>query len=405
MKYTLFIDESGDFEKRERWVVGGVLCRSNAERSQLLIRKALQGLPSKFNLDSSSDLHLTDLRDDFGHEKALEIASTAFDAVASSDVDTHLVAVANESAKGLREPERVYRLMVLDLIALSATVLTDSITSFEVVIATRTKNGARMTTRSDISRDIIGPLRDSLEVDLVSRGLVDSIRVGDVQMKSYNKSWGLIPADFVSNIVFHQKHPESEAVIDDLVLKDQLRVFTSFADHEKRRALVAERDGNIALALERWALLETSNKESQRKRVEALERLCKRTLDSGTEGPRATLEAFIESIWRNREQRYEAFSRVVKALESIKEEKPFVAEPLIFRLRDMMHLLANRSGNVDKAKRLIELQQRNAGKLALSPRHFHLALKSRIHTITSRDLLLDLEGSYLMAEEHYRAFE
>lgn len=405
MKYTLFIDESGDFEKREQWVVGGVLCRSNAQRSQLHIRKALQHLPVEFNLDSSQDLHLTDLRRDFGHERALEVASAAFSSIASSEVDTHLVAAVNKSTKDLHEPERTYRLMVLDLIALSATFLTDTIKSFEVVIATRTKDGERMTTRSEIGEDVIGPLRDALEVDLVSRGLTDSIRMGDVQMKGYHESWGLIPADFISNVVFNREHSESNELVNSLESKKHLRVFTSFAKHEQRRALVAERDGNIALALKRWALLKTSDEEAQRKRSEALLRLCKQILRSGTEGPRATMEAFIESVWRGGERRYEAFSHVVKALRETAEEKPFVAQPLIFRLRDMMHLLANRSGDIEEARRLIELQQRYTGDLAMRPRYFHLALKSKIHTITSRELMLDLEGSYLMADEHYDAVE
>jgi tetratricopeptide (TPR) repeat protein len=405
MKYTLFIDESGDFEESEQWVVGGVLCRANAQRSRLQIRKALQHLPAKFDLDSSQDLHLTDLRREFGHEKALEVASEAFHSIASSEVDTHLLAAVNESQTDLREPERTYRLMVLDLIALSATALTDEIKSFEVVIATRTKDGERMTTLSEIGEDVIGPLRDALEVDLVSRGLTDSIRMGDVQMKGYNESWGLIPADFISNVVFNRKHPESKQLVNSLASKKRLRVFTSFAKHAQRRAFVAEREGNLALALKRWALLETSDDEAQGSRSEALQRLCTRLLQSGTEGPRATLEAFIETVWRNAERRHEAYSRVVKALQRVAEEKPYVVKPLVFRLRDMMHLLANRSGDIEEARRLIELQQRRTGDLATRPRYFHLALKSRIHTITSRELMLDLEGSYLMADEHHRAVE
>lgn len=405
MKYTLLIDESGDFKKSGQWVVGGILCRANAQRSRLHIRKALQHLPAKFDLNSSADLHLTDLREEFGHEKALGVASAAFDSIASSEIDTYLVAAVNKSTESLREPERTYRLMVHDLIALSATVLTDAIKSFEVVIATRTKNGERMTTRSDLGKDVIGPLRDALEVDLVSRGLTDSIRMGDVQMKSYSESWGLIPADFIANLVFNREHSESGELVKALKAEDRLRVFNSFAEHEQRRALVAERDGNVALALKRWALMEASDDESQRVRSEALYRLCKQLLHSGTEGPRATMEAFIESVWRNGQRRHETLYRVVEALQKVEEEKPFVAKPLIFRLRDLMHLLANRSGDISEARRIIKLQQRHVGDLALSPRHFHLALKSRIHTVTSRELMLDLEGSYLMAEEHYQAVE
>lgn len=405
MKYTLFIDESGDFEKREQWVVGGVLCRANAQRSRLQIRKALQHLPAKFDLRSSQDLHLTDLRKDLGHEKAVEVASSAFGSIASSELDTHLVAAVNKSVEGLREPERTYRLMVLDLIALSATALTGDVKSFEVVIATRTKDGERMTTRSEIGEDVIAPLRDALEVDLVSRGLTGSIRMGDVHMKGYNESWGLIPADFISNLVFNREHSESKELVNALKSEGRLRVFTSFAEHEQRRALVAERDGNVALALKRWAIMEASNGEAQRRRSEALQRLCRRLLHSGTEGPRATLEAFIEAVWRNGQRRHEAYSHVVRALQETAEEKLFVAEALIFRLRDLMHLLANRSADLSEAKRLSEIQKRHAGDLALRPRYFHLALKSKIHTITSRELELDVEGSYLMAKEHYQAVD
>lgn len=405
MKYTLFIDESGNFEERDQWVVGGVLCRANAQRSRLHIRKALQHLPAKFNLKSSQELHLTDLRKDFGHEKALEVASGVFRSIASSEVDTHLIAAVNESTKGLREPERTYRLMVLDLIALSATYLADTIRRFEVVIATRTRDGEHMTTRSQIGEDTIGPLRDALEVDLVSRGLTESIRMGDVRMKGYNESWGLIPADFVSNLVFNREHPESQEVIRDLESNDHLRVFTSFAKHEHRRALVAERDGNVALALKRWALLDASDDEARAQRSEALQRLSERVLRSGTEGPRATLEAFIESVWRNGNRRHEAFSHMVKALQETADEKPFVVNALVFRLRDLMHLLANRSADVTEAERLIELQKSHVGDLALRPRYFHLALKSRIHTIASRELMLELEDRYLMAEEHYQTVD
>jgi len=81
MNYTIFVDESGDFEHSPRWIVSGVLCKGDPENAEKAIKGALYNVLKKYKLSSCKDLHLTELRGKFGNGQAIIIAESAFNSL------------------------------------------------------------------------------------------------------------------------------------------------------------------------------------------------------------------------------------------------------------------------------------------------------------------------------------
>ena len=72
MKFTLYVDESGDFETpRGEWVLAGVLFSDSYDNCEKLLKKKLDRFPKTVGQRSIKDFHLTEFRRDIGHDRAM----------------------------------------------------------------------------------------------------------------------------------------------------------------------------------------------------------------------------------------------------------------------------------------------------------------------------------------------
>lgn len=173
MYYTLFIDESGDFEtKKGKWVISGLLVEGKFAEIDLEFRKIYSHIPKNLGFDSIKDFHLTEFRANLGHEKALDIAKHVLSNLEVLKQKYAMVSVVNFTKSKLSEREMTYRLMMTDLLALIETVIPDDTTidGLDLIVATRTIDGIRQTSVSDIKIDVLNNLKLSFEAGLAARG-------------------------------------------------------------------------------------------------------------------------------------------------------------------------------------------------------------------------------------------
>jgi hypothetical protein len=150
MKYTLYIDESGDFETlRGEWVLAGVLFSDTYENCESAFFKKLHSFPKKVGLHSIKEFHLTEFRRDLGHGQAIEIAEKLYAQIDSLPFSYYGIAAINHSKSSLSEREKTYRLMVSDLLAVCETAIPDNadLSRLDIVVASRTINGIKQTNR------------------------------------------------------------------------------------------------------------------------------------------------------------------------------------------------------------------------------------------------------------------
>jgi len=63
MNYTLFIDESGDFENpKGEWIISGVLFSTDFKNCEKYLKSVLNSTPAQYGLDSIKRFHLTEFR-------------------------------------------------------------------------------------------------------------------------------------------------------------------------------------------------------------------------------------------------------------------------------------------------------------------------------------------------------
>ena len=197
-----------------------------------------------------------------------------FSSLHNSQYKWNLVVARNKTKFSLSDPERTYRLMLLDLIALAESTIPDNtkLSGFDIVIATRTdKNGDRMTTLSDLDEDVVAMISNALEAGIASRGMIDFVDSKGLEITTLqaNKSWGLIVADFICNVSYnHFSHDES-LLLTKLKEVGLLFEFQSFGEYQERRARIAERDGNYIDAIRRWASINyvTDNDVKQQSKI------------------------------------------------------------------------------------------------------------------------------------------
>src|SRR5690606_33653962 len=111
--------------------------------------------------------------------------------------------------------------------------------------------------------------------------------------------WGLAAADVVANVTFHEADSDGgdRALISQFADPIGFRTFDAFGGHEVRRARVAERDGDLPLALSRWALWRPGNREERDEQEGAVARLSALLFaDPDPYAPRVALEAAIERL-------------------------------------------------------------------------------------------------------------
>jgi hypothetical protein len=414
MKYSLFIDESGDFHQSKEWIVSGILCPFDKNIAEKNFNKTLGYIPNQVGLSSHKKMHLTELRQERGHDAAVDVANSLFSALYNSNYKWKLVVVRNHTKFGLSDPERTYRLMLLDLIALAESTIPENIklTGFDIVIATRTNtdSGERMTTLVDLSQDVVARISDALEAGIASRGMIDFLdsKGLDISTLQANKSWGLIVADFICNISYNHRYSRESALLERLKNIGFLYEFQSFGGYQERRARIAERDGNFIDSIRRWAYINYQSNEDIKQQTKILVQLFDKIITFGTAGPRSTIDAIIEHIWRdeslkgNFSEVYKILQRLEVALDASYQKcaLPQVT-PLLFRVYNFMHLIANKIGDTQKAQQLIDKKKQLKSEIALSPEFFPLILDSQLYEIDTAENALLLSNCLDLAKTHH----
>jgi hypothetical protein len=259
MKYTLYIDESGDFETpRGQWVLAGVLISDSYADCEKMLTNKLIDMPKELGLKSIKDFHLTEFRRGFGHDVAVNMAKKVYNKLNGLSVDYHAIASINFTKSSLSNREKTYRLMLADILAVCETTIPEDqvITKLDLVVASRTIDGKLQTTISNINQEIIESLPFALEVDLATKGLVDLMGKNiKVHMTYANESWGLVCADFLANLNYHNRKNNEKNFLEALRQEGKYSLFESFGNFDVRRAHVAERNKDYVLALYRWIVL------------------------------------------------------------------------------------------------------------------------------------------------------
>ena len=413
MKYSLFVDESGDFHQSKEWIVSGILCPYDKDLAEKNLKKTLGHIPKRSDISSHKKMHLTELRKERGHDAAVEVANSIFSALITSQYKWKLVVARNQTKFGLSDPERTYRLMLLDLIALAESTIPENIklSGFDIVIATRTKNsGERMTTLIDLNQDVVARISDAIEAGIASRGMIDFLDSKGLNITTLqaNKSWGLIVADFICNISYNHRYSSEATLLGNLKKVDILFEFQSFGGYQERRARIAQRDGNFIDAIRRWAYIDYKSTEDIKQQTEILIQLFDKILTFGVAGPSATLDAIIEHIWRDETLKgkfpeiYKILYRLEAALEACyqKRDLPQVVF-LLFRIYNFMHLIANKIGDAQKAQQLIDKKHQFKSQIALSPEFFPLILDSQLYEIDTAENALLFSNCLDLAKSHH----
>lgn len=434
MNYTLYIDESGDFQSpKGQWIISGVLFREKYEECEKILDNKFHTMPEELHLKSIRDFHLTEFRRGFGHGEAVEMAKKTLSKLDSLPYEYHFLTTINYTKTSLSHREKTYRLMLADLLALCETTLAenDTIDKLDLVVATRTIDGIRQTEKSDIKADIIDNLPIAFEVDLATKGMVDLIgKHINIHMDYANNSWGLVCADFIANLTYHNRKENEKKYFEELVSKNKYTNFESFGDFESRKANVAERDGDYILSLYRWINIFNNNNSNEHAKS-SMNRVLKMFFTKkGTTGSYIAFEALIERIWRNNNKpyQYKELSSLLKNFEQqlvlfFEEYRISDYDQYLFRLRNLMLIVENHLGDTTFALEIAKKQNESLNHIATNPEHFDLVLdfKSKEVEIYVNCLefekALELSSKYsdtietfkevwgLMVDEHDDGFE
>ncbi len=413
MNCTLYIDESGDFESQKgQWVLSGVLFFDSYDNCEKALNIQLKNLPSKLSVKSIKDFHLTEFRKKFGHDMAISKAKETINELNSLPFDYHCLVAINNTKTTLSNKEKTYRLMLSDLLALCETVIpeTYAIDNLDLVVATRTIDGKLQTTISNIDREIINSLPVALEVDLATKGMVDLIgKHINIKMDYANNSWGLVYADFLANINYHNRKYLEKNLLSSLSKLGKYSFFESFGGFEIRRANVAERDGDYVLALYRWIVISSKTSLSTGA-MHSVQRLIFKLFNhQGTSGHIASFNALLERLWRskNDNDKYRILSKMLVFFEKElliffklnSDNKDY--KNIIFRLRNMMLIVENHIGNTEKSLLITEQQNAIIDILASNPEYFQMILDFKIYEIELLINSLKIEKALLMSQEYY----
>lgn len=402
MTFTLFIDESGDFNQAPRWIVSGILCEGKPRIAEKRLKDALDPLPRQFGLSACSDLHLTELRKRLGNPRAIRIAKTVFSTAAKTGIVTAMLVVENSRRRGLRESERTYRLMLLDLLALADTALPEGMgdQQLEVIVARRQKHGELMSTHDELLADVVDQIKDAVEAGLAARGLLERLDARHLRIVPAAESAGLVLADFVANLAYNRHHQESGELFNTLERHGRIRLFEGFGGYAERRARIAERDGDLATALTRWSTLKPKEELTDSQETSLL-RVWRRIMTRGSTGPMATLDAALELLWRQHKDPA-SFPDLLSTLGRLERTllKSEGAPQLAYRLRNLMHLVANQIGNISTADRIIASQSFMAESIAIDPSQFHLILDTQLFRTVTEELRLDFGAAIRLARSH-----
>lgn len=412
MNYTLYIDESGDFQSQKgQWVISGALFADTYENCENFLDSNMLSVPSQLGLNSIKQFHLTEFRRDYGYKEAVNMAKIVLNKLDNLPFDYHCLAAINFSKSSLSSREKTYRLMLADLLALCETVVPEDevIENLDLIVASRTIDGVLATSISNINEEIIKSLPIAMEVDLATKGMVELIgKHIKVKMDYANNSWGLVCADFVANLNYHNRKESEKTYLATLAKEGKYSLFESFGGYEIRRANIAERDKDFVLSLYRWIIIYGKGANDVQAK-EAIDRLLYKIFNKrGTSGQNATFEAIVERLWRNHNgiDQYNNLSSMLRLFDIEFEDyldknnlQNYIN--LLFRLRNMILLVENHTGNIDKASLIAAKQNNMISRLASNPENFHMILDFKIHEIELSINSLELEKALTQANDYY----
>ncbi len=416
MNFTLYIDESGDFEtNRGQWVLSGMLFADSFDSCERHLTNKLKDTPKELGLNSMKDFHLTEFRRDFGHETAVKMASKTISKLEKLPFSYYCLAAINNTKSALSTREKTYRLMLADVLSLCDVVIGENqvISKLDLVVASRTIDGELQTSISNINQDIIKSLPTALEVGLATKGLIQLIgKHIKVHMDYANNSWGLICADFLANLNYHNKRINEKKLLEGLNNKGKYFLFESFGSYEIRKANIAERDKDYILSLFRWLIIRHQELDNE-KSNEAIQRLIFKLLNMrGTSGNNIGFEAVLDRIWReyNVTEKYGELANILVIFETAlqrysQNNKVHFIEKYLFRMRNLMLIVDNHLGRTINALHLSKLQLKPLPSLALNPENFHMILDFKISEIEIYVNSLDFEKSYNLSQKYYALIE
>lgn len=413
MNYTLYIDESGDFESLDRpWLVGGLIIATSFKESEQLLSNLINPLMTQYNLNSQKDFHLTEIRTNQGNKQARQIATHLFTIINSADKPCCFVTSMNKTKVSAHNVERTYRLMLLDLIIQAETAIHQAfdteIAHLDLVIATRTINGVRQTTGLNVDQEILQALPKAIESDLVASGQIALLNNIEVHFRDAKYQWGLICADFICNLTYNDKFPENTVILNNLVDKKQLFAFETFSSPELRRILNHERNQNYINALfDSLKLVDYYPKNEDY--VSTLLRLIKVVFtQTGSSGAKIYFEGLLERIWRDKTV-YKSYFRklniLIKLLRILEDANTQLSirnfNSFKFKLNNLALLCLNHIGDVDKAKEVLQKQKSIINELISDPSNFPMILDFHSREIEVYVNSLDFEKSEVLARAHW----
>lgn len=417
MHYTLYIDESGDFESsRGEWVVTGIFIPLKLNECEKILPTAFRALPRQLELQSIKDFHLTEFRTRFGHQAAVEMAKTTLATLDAAAPGHICLATINTSKTTVVERERTYRLMLSDLLALCETTLPDNqqLDSLSLVVASRTINGTQQTSISNITQDVLRILPEAFEVGLATRGLMGLLgNKITVSLDYANNSWGLVCADFVANLTYHRKRLATEhEFLGQLEKTGKYIPFESFGSYALRQARVAERDCDYVTALYRW-LLHAPKDGATDDTGDAMRRVLGKVFaGQAVVQASATVEAVLERLWRTHRapDKYDILSAMLKRFEDslvmvlAEKDLPRFAY-LPFRTRNMILLVDNHRGDTQSAESYAGKQREVEQELMADPELFHLVLDFKIHEIEMLVNKMELDDALQKAKNYHELIQ
>lgn len=415
MNYTLFVDESGDFESfNGEWVIGSILIEGSKE----IVNEKLSNLPKLLNSSgapfSLNEYHLTEFRQNLGNSEAIHIADNLFCLLSKAKLRFKFLTVINEHKVCLSQRERTYRTMLRDLLSLidCSIPVGEKIEKLDLVVATRTIDGDLQTSFADICSDILGYIPKETEYDLASLGIVDLINKNklSVELMQANKSWGLVCADFISNLTYHRNKKDSQTLLNNLYVSAKLQTFDGIGGYKVRRAKIAAANGDYQLSCERWISIAIDNSNDESMYSDCLKEISKLIQliinDGGSSFGIYSVLSLEESLWRafrDYERRITALEVLERVMTNLDKEENVLKMSLpLFKLRNLLLLCFNHVGNTEKALKLVKHQEECCEQNGFDPDFFSLLLDYKRIQSEIYVNLLDFEKAFLYVREYHQ---
>ncbi len=415
MNYTLFVDESGDFESlKGEWVIGSILIDGSKET----VNEKLSNLPKLLNSSgapfSLNEYHLTEFRQNLGNSEAIHIAENLFSILSKAKLRFKFLTVINEHKVCLSQRERTYRTMLRDLLSLidCSIPVGEKIEKLDLVVATRTIDGDLQTSFADICSDILGYIPKETEYDLASLGIVDLINKNklSVELMQANKSWGLVCADFISNLTYHRNKKDSQTLLYNLYVSAKLQTFDGIGGYKVRRAKIAAANGDYQLSCERWISIAIDNSNDESMYSDCLKEISKLIQLIINEGGSSfgiySVLSLEESLWRafrDYERRITALEVLERVMTNLDKEENVLKMSLpLFKLRNLLLLCFNHVGNTEKALKLVNHQEECCEQNGFDPDFFSLLLDYKRIQSEIYVNLLDFEKAFLYVREYHQ---